>query len=286
MKRDALNHPKMLDLASRLDISRAQAIGIMTLLFDFTATYAAQGDIGKLRNGAIARACEWMTDADSFIAALVDSGWLDRDEKHRLVVHDWSDHCEQWVKLKLQKLNLEFLPKSRVQGTAEDSAEDSAERSIEPSAEASASRDLAKPSPNPDPSPNVVKPLKEGKCASADASPPPPSAGELLDAWNSTMGQACVMTEKRQKALKIRLKDHRWLKQWQAALARCSASDFCRGVNDRGWVADFEWFIKPESVTRLLEGKYDNRQGVPRQKTFADMRVDGSSKAIQDFANG
>ncbi len=65
MKRDALNHPKMLDLSSRLDIPRAHAIGIITLLLDFTAQYAAQGDIGKHRNGAIARACEWMANPTS-----------------------------------------------------------------------------------------------------------------------------------------------------------------------------------------------------------------------------
>ncbi len=61
---------------------------------------------------------------------------------------------------------------------------------------------------------------------------------------------------------------------------------FLRGVSDRGWVADFEWFVRPESVTKLLEGKYDNRQGVPANKTFAQKSLDASKNAIKDFANG
>jgi hypothetical protein len=154
MKRDAFNHPKTLDLASRLDITRAHAVGILTLLFDFCAMYSAQGDIGKHRNGAITRGCDWAGNPDEFIRALVDSGWLDEHPTHRLLIHDWSEHCEQWVKLKLQKLGLTFLG---VKNPAERSAINTAEHSAVPSAintaEASASRDpnlaypsLAKPS--------------------------------------------------------------------------------------------------------------------------------------------
>lgn len=135
MKRDALTHPKMLDLASTLGITRAQAIGIMNLLWDQSATFAPRGDIGKLRNGAIARGCDWSGNHDEFIQALLDTGWLEAHDSYRLVVHDWPDHCEQWVKLKLHRLKMTFLD---VYLTAEPSAE--------PSAEFSASRD---PNPNP-----------------------------------------------------------------------------------------------------------------------------------------
>jgi len=161
MKRDALTHPKMLDLASRLNITRAQTIGILTLLFDFTATYATQGDVGKHRDGAIARACDWEGHASEFVDALCESGWLDRSEAYRLLVHDWEDHCEQWVKLKLQKLKLTFVGgEKQAVAIAEPIAEPIAEATAEATAEASASRDpnLAKPSPN------LAKPI-----------PPPPS---------------------------------------------------------------------------------------------------------------
>ncbi len=160
MKRDAFTHPKTLDLASRLDISRAHAVGILNLLFDFTATYTPQGDIGKHRNGAISRACDWMGSPDEFISALVESGWVDESESHRLVIHDWPDHCEQWVKLKLQKLKIGFLS---CYDSAMVIAEPFAEAIAVRTTEASASRDpnlaltLTKPSLANNP-PSLAKP--------------------------------------------------------------------------------------------------------------------------------
>jgi len=299
MKRDALNHPKMLDLAARLDVNRAQAIGIVTLLFDFTSQYAPQGDVGKHRDGAIARACEWMGSPVEFIDALVESGWIDKSENHRLRIHDWHEHCEQWVKLKLQKLNLDFLAEYRgqlPQGTAnvrglsiaEPIADRIAEGTAEPTAEASASRDLAYPSlakPSPGPNlayPSLAKPSQaEGESIAAIAAAP---AGhqDVLDAWNLAMGQSCKMTSERSAALSQRLKDRFWSEHWREAIAKAAESSFCRGINDRGWQADFEWFIRPESAIKLIEGKYANRSKT-HQQTFADLRVAGTQRAIEEF---
>ncbi len=302
MKRDALAHPKMLDLASRLDCSRAQAIGIMTLLFDFAATYAPQGDIGKHKDGSIARACDWNGDSHAFVSSLVESGWLDESAAHRLVIHDWSEHCEQWVKLKLQKLKLSFVDEYRGQlpqgsieidekSIAEPSAEATAVQSVEQTAELSASRDLAKPSlakDSPNPNPNVAKDYKEG-----ESPQPPPRTNfdckhiesELVVFWNSSMQQNCQMTEKRRKALALRLKTKGWLENWRSAIGKAAVSDFCLGVNDRGWIADLEWFLKPDSVAKLMEGKYDNRS-IKAPKTFREIQEDNTTRAIEEFVNG
>ncbi len=109
MKRETLRHPKTLDLAARLGVDRPTALGILTLLWDFTAEIAIQGDVGKWPNGAIARACDYMGDHDAFIRNLIDARWLDEHPEHRLIIHDWPDHCERWVKAKLKALELNFL---------------------------------------------------------------------------------------------------------------------------------------------------------------------------------
>ena len=44
------------------------------------------------------------------------------------------------------------------------------------------------------------------------------------------------------------------------AVKKAAASDFLNGKNDRGWVADFDWIIKPNNFIKVLEGNYDNRQ--------------------------
>tara|TARA_R110000824_G_scaffold8899_3_gene40416 strand:- start:22618 stop:23472 length:855 start_codon:yes stop_codon:yes gene_type:complete len=40
---------------------------------------------------------------------------------------------------------------------------------------------------------------------------------------------------------------------------KINASKFCRGENERGWVATFDWALLPDSILKATEGKYDNR---------------------------
>ena len=144
MKRETLRHPKTLDLAARLHAKRPAVLGYLTLLWDFTAEYAPQGNIGKFSDGTIAKACEWEEDPQYFVQALVEAKWLDLDTDHRLLIHDWPDHCERWVKAKLEKYALRFL---------EPTAEATVERSVEATVEPSPPRDQTKPiltKPNPD----------------------------------------------------------------------------------------------------------------------------------------
>jgi hypothetical protein len=109
VKRETIRHPKTYDLAARLSCSRANALGYLTLLWDFTGEQAPQGDVGKWGDGAIARACDFEGDAELFVKALVDAKWVDRSDKHRLVIHDWPDHCEDWVRKKLARMKQRFL---------------------------------------------------------------------------------------------------------------------------------------------------------------------------------
>lgn len=144
MKRETLRHPKLHDLCAELDCSRPEALGYLTLLWDFTADQATEGDIGKWKNGAIARACDWQGAPDEFIRALVSAGWLDRDPCYRLIVHDWSDHAERWVSLKLGKLGRDFI-KSAAKRSIEPPAIASIEASTDTPVEPSPPRDQTKP---------------------------------------------------------------------------------------------------------------------------------------------
>lgn len=109
MKLDALDHPKTLDLAGRLEVSLPTAIGHLELLWAFTGKYAPAGDIGRHADGAIARACHWMGRPELFTLALREAGFFDADPEHRLTIHDWADHAPRWVKSKLKTLGLTFV---------------------------------------------------------------------------------------------------------------------------------------------------------------------------------
>lgn len=148
VKREAFTHPKLFDFACRLELSRVEAIGYLTLLIDWASDYAPQGDVGKWPNRVIAMACDWQSDADAFIEALVGAGWLDENDDHRLIIHDWPEHAQVWVRAKLAKSGKAFLAcYSTPVGSPEASVVASTEASPEANTNVSITK-LSKPKPN------------------------------------------------------------------------------------------------------------------------------------------
>lgn len=84
------------------------AVGILERLWHATIANAIQGNIGKLSDDDIAEAVGWLGDASALVGALVDAGWVDRCEVHRLVVHDWHEHAPDFVRGNLSKHNRKF----------------------------------------------------------------------------------------------------------------------------------------------------------------------------------
>lgn len=96
----------------------------------------------------------------------------------------------------------------------------------------------------------------------ADAGALSADLDEVLNAWNASVLTSCrKLTDKRRSVLRSRLADADWKADWRQALDRAAKSSFCRGENDRSWRADIDWFLRPDTVTQLLEGKFDDRNG-------------------------
>lgn len=175
MKLDALDHPKTLDFAARLSIELPTALGHLELFWAFTGKQAAQGNIGKWPDGAISRACYWMGPPEVFIQALRDARFLDADPVHRLTVHDWNEHAPSWVRAKLKKLGLSFIPTGEPSsdGSSDDS-EATSERSSEPSSEPSSRAPVLKG--------------REEKGSEAKRASEPTAEGLDLKAWERWEG--------------------------------------------------------------------------------------------------
>ena len=80
--------------------------------------------------------------------------------------------------------------------------------------------------------------------------------------WNENHGTLPIvltMSLKRMAHLRARRRDPFWVANYQEAVRRVSASDFCNGrVGGRGWRATFAWLIeRPDAVANVMEGKYD-----------------------------
>lgn len=126
------------------------------------------------------------------------------------------------------------------------------------------------------PSGSFPKPLSPNPHLSIPPSPPKGGsspADEAIEAYSAmakTAGLSAIrsVSGNRRRQLDARLRES-GLPAVLEAIGKIGASAFCRGTNDRGWKADFDFLCQPKSFTALLEGKYDDR---PRQQSQAPPR--------------
>jgi hypothetical protein len=86
---------------------------------------------------------------------------------------------------------------------------------------------------------------------------------EIVEAWNSTTLPKCLeISQKRISSLSQRLSEEFFKNHWKEAIEKVKVSSFCNGKNDRKWRADIDWFSRPDSVAKIMEGKYDDRKHV------------------------
>lgn len=107
---------------------------------------------------------------------------------------------------------------------------------------------------------NQLNKNQEGESA-APTPPPAAEVRQVFDSWNAMASAAGVptardLTDKRRNTIKLRLANLAWRNSWRAALDLIPATPFLLGENDRGWRIDLGFFLRPDSVTTILEGKY------------------------------
>lgn len=113
MKINTITHPKFLRLKRRLKLPTWGAVGVLESLWHLTASLARDGAIGsRFTNEDIANYLDWQDDPDHLILALVEAGWLDEHPDHRLVVHDWHEHCPNFVRGNLSNQRKDFVSES------------------------------------------------------------------------------------------------------------------------------------------------------------------------------
>ena len=102
--------------------------------------------------------------------------------------------------------------------------------------------------------------------------PPPPGAAEgngllkpadFLVEFNraaTTAGwQKCEgLSAGRMKSFRQRRAETAWRDRWREALAKAVTLPALAGANDRAWTANVDWFLRPETLVKILEGRYDN----------------------------
>lgn len=60
-------------------------------------------------------------------------------------------------------------------------------------------------------------------------------------------------------------------KALEEVVKKAAASDFLRGSSQSGFVATFDWIIRPNNFEKILSGNYDNKEGQARTSSGRDM---------------
>ena len=99
---------------------------------------------------------------------------------------------------------------------------------------------------------------KQGKTKKKEVSPAAPASHiSFLKSWNeSGFKKALKLTASRTKQLRARMNDNDWRNKWEEALRQLVKIPFANGQNDRGWIANIDFFLRPDTVTKILEGEY------------------------------
>lgn len=103
---------------------------------------------------------------------------------------------------------------------------------------------------------------------SKEVIPPTPfkdKVAEVVENWNLAPGVCRVrkLDDKRRKHLEARLREPAW--PWWEALAKFPLLCFGKSDASDGWRPNFDWFLRPDTCDKILEGKYDWSKKAPEQ---------------------
>ena len=106
---------------------------------------------------------------------------------------------------------------------------------------------------------------------------------------NCLIPQVVKITERRKSNIEARCREFGKRSLFEMVV-KSAASDFLNGRNDRGWVANFDWLIRPNNFPKVLEGNYDNKNNNissndRSNKTIEDKRgrFETSATSNEDF---
>jgi hypothetical protein len=82
---------------------------------------------------------------------------------------------------------------------------------------------------------------------------------ELVKLWSAAGGvrpiRGAKLTDKRRRQLSARISEPEW--DFRAAIAKFPLKCVASNPSPDAWKPDIDWFLKPDSVQKILEGKYD-----------------------------
>lgn len=121
---------------------------------------------------------------------------------------------------------------------------------------------------------------EEKEKGSGKPAPCAPQLQPVFDQWNKFANghdlapiKSIPKGSARERALQARLKDGM---AFEDVLKAIHAQPFLCGDNDRGWLLNFDWILKPANLAKILEGAYVKEvRGRARDRAPEDPNVGG-----------
>ena len=83
---------------------------------------------------------------------------------------------------------------------------------------------------------------------------------EIYNTFCTNLPQVQKLTDKRNTAIDKFIKEFTE-EQFEQICQIANSTDFLIGKNDKGWKADFDFLMRIDKATNIIEGKYNNTKG-------------------------
>ena len=313
-------HPKTRKLMRHLKCSRHEAVGILVFLWQWCLVNADRDGVlldvypEDIANEIMFRPTPdlsaWLltnnpksddgyelNEAEYFVHALVESGWIDVDELGRYVVHDWDEWQSSWYKyLDEKEVDKNRKRNARAKTLAESTDKSECPPDIPPDIPPDNPVDnpekihghstgisdgiptLTRPD-NTRPDQTISLPHQEilgslttsssSQSANADSDDvdddAPPDNSVPYQKIMTLYNRICTRLPKirgiegeRRKHVSSRYKKY-GMDTLVEVFKKANANDFMCGGGGNGWTADFDWLMNPTNIVKVLEDKYDKR---------------------------
>ena len=111
----------------------------------------------------------------------------------------------------------------------------------------------------------------------------------VKDFFNRTMAEASIpkirtkIDGRRKEMLIARVREY-GIDMVYEVITKAAASSFLNGGGNRGFVADFEWLMRPNNFPKVLEGNYDNHETANQTQPTGDPRAAEREQLARNYA--
>lgn len=120
---------------------------------------------------------------------------------------------------------------------------------------------------SPEAAPALAALIMDINQLAGEAAPEAGGPEALMELWNETKSPVLPdckkLTDKRRRAARARLREFPDRQDWTRFIQHINSSAWHTGKNSSGWKANFDWLVKPESIVKFVEGRYNTKPAAP-----------------------